>query len=676
MAEWVAQGADLARAEGFPYSERDAGALSAAVVAHLLEGADLLNSAPGRGGSRKAAVLSRRGPVAEQVGAIRVSLADDICVHRNPDLGYCGKDLLEESAVAQNLNLCVEHMEEHVLLRIGGERQLGKLDSVGEPEVGTVCLICRQTSEKVHACEVCGGALHAQCIADHFAGVGVSETNPCAFLCHACVILRLNEVYLAAAVLERRPGMQVCVVEGHPELLDRRTRPYYRAFGEGAMRSRFVVCQEREVTPRPSPFGLRATPARQGPSSAVGARGGTPPGRAPPSPRAGRGESRGLVSELEGLTMGAKADAGSAALGAADGLTRADLETFVRDFLATHSRGGPGAQDPLSLALGTKSGSVGRVNPTGLKDGYKPGAAGAPNTKEAFRLANYLGMRAESKQQKATMVRLAGAERLDMVVRYRDCPEEEGLLATVMLGELEVKLNKSQKGIPEKLVVMRYLADLRKEWDAYRVCGSDVYARGHAEYGYFTAMAGLLVVRIHFLEVTALYLATEVGLEWGVVWRYLALFVDAAYYPVALEVCSQLDRRLYEILCAGEGREMRLTALAGESVQMLLLDRARELAGAVTAPAQKAVQRASAVASTGGEKGSKGACSLCRSTGHQYKTGNHGHPEHVAITTECPAILSDDRRCGKKHAFSGPLQTPCRGGLPLRRAKNTEANSA
>eukprot|EP00959_Pyramimonas_sp_CCMP1952_P181235 3789700-Pyramimonas_sp.AAC.1 len=87
-----------------------------------------------------------------------------------------------------------------------------------------------------------------------------------------------------------------------------------------------------------------------------------------------------------------------------------------------------------------------------------------------------------------------------MVVRYRDCPEEEGLLATVMLGELEVKLNKSQKGVPEKLVVMRYLADLRKEWDGYRECGSDVYARGHAEHGYFAAMAGLLVVRIHFLE--------------------------------------------------------------------------------------------------------------------------------------------------------------------------------
>ena len=59
------------------------------------------------------------------------------------------------------------------------------------PEVGTVCLVCREGSEETHACEVCGGALHAQCIADHFAGVEVSETNPCVFVCHACVILRL-----------------------------------------------------------------------------------------------------------------------------------------------------------------------------------------------------------------------------------------------------------------------------------------------------------------------------------------------------------------------------------------------------------------------------------------------------------------------------------------------------
>eukprot|EP00959_Pyramimonas_sp_CCMP1952_P016212 343145-Pyramimonas_sp.AAC.1 len=157
-------------------------------------------------------------------------------------------------------------------------------------------------------------------------------------------------------------------------------------------------------------------------------------------------------------------------------------------------------------------------------------------------------------------------------------------------------------------------------------------------------MAGLLVVRVHFLEVTAMYLSTEVGLEWGTVWRYLALFVDSVYYPVSMEVCAQLDRRLYEIFCAGKGREMRLIALAGESVRMLLLDRARELAGAVSVQATKTVQKGVAGNAANGEKaGGKGACSLCLSRNHQYKTGSYGHPENAAIKTECPAILSDDR---------------------------------
>eukprot|EP00976_Prorocentrum_cordatum_P021035 427881-Prorocentrum_minimum.AAC.1 len=75
-----------------------------------------------------------------------------------------------------------------------------------------------------------------------------------------------------------------------------------------------------------------------------------------------------------------------------------------------------------------------------------------------------------------------------------------------MLGELELKLNKSQKGVPDKLVAMRYFADLRKEWEGYK---KDVYAKGHAEYSYFSAMSGRLIVRIHFLEVTSMYLSTE-----------------------------------------------------------------------------------------------------------------------------------------------------------------------
>eukprot|EP00959_Pyramimonas_sp_CCMP1952_P130954 2738219-Pyramimonas_sp.AAC.1 len=40
--------------------------------------------------------------------------------------------------------------------------------------------------------------------------------------------------------------------------------------------------------------------------------------------------------------------------------------------------------------------------------------------RRAFRGVNYTGMRAESKQQKAAAVRLAGAERSDLVVRFRE----------------------------------------------------------------------------------------------------------------------------------------------------------------------------------------------------------------------------------------------------------------
>eukprot|EP00959_Pyramimonas_sp_CCMP1952_P283267 5921404-Pyramimonas_sp.AAC.2 len=75
-------------------------------------------------------------------------------------------------------------------------------------------------------------------------------------MCHTCVILRLNEVYLAAAVLEQRAGMQLCVVEGHHGLLDRQTRPYWKVFGVGAMKSRYVVALEKEVVLPPSPFSL------------------------------------------------------------------------------------------------------------------------------------------------------------------------------------------------------------------------------------------------------------------------------------------------------------------------------------------------------------------------------------------------------------------------------------
>eukprot|EP00976_Prorocentrum_cordatum_P092782 1189094-Prorocentrum_minimum.AAC.2 len=33
------------------------------------------------------------------------------------------------------------------------------------------------------------------------------------------------------------------------------------------------------------------------------------------------------------------------------------------------------------------------------------------------------------------------------------------------------------------------------------------------------------------------------------------------------------------------------------------------------------------------------------------------------ITRCCPALLTDSKICGERHAHSGPLKSPCRGGL-------------
>jgi hypothetical protein len=75
----------------------------------------------------------------------------------------------------------------------------------------------------------------------------------------------------------------------------------------------------------------------------------------------------------------------------------------------------------------------------GSLDGYKPGAAGAPNTAEFFTQLYYLGMRSVTVQDKACMQRYIRADRVDLFVRFRDCAEAQGVQQSFMLGEMEGK---------------------------------------------------------------------------------------------------------------------------------------------------------------------------------------------------------------------------------------------
>ena len=100
----------------------------------------------------------------------------------------------------------------------------------------------------------------------------------------------------------------------------------------------------------------------------------------------------------------------------------------------------------------------------GSLDGYKPGAAGAPNTAEFFTRLDYLGMRSVmTVQDKARMRRNIGADRVDLFVRFRDCAEAQGVQQSFMLGEMEVQATRSKKSTPAMAIVLAYWGRLRGE---------------------------------------------------------------------------------------------------------------------------------------------------------------------------------------------------------------------
>jgi hypothetical protein len=99
----------------------------------------------------------------------------------------------------------------------------------------------------------------------------------------------------------------------------------------------------------------------------------------------------------------------------------------------------------------------------GLLDGYKQGAAGAPNTAEFFTRLDYLGMRPVTVQDRACMQRYIGEDRVDLFVRFRDCAEARGVQQSFMLGEMEVQATRSKKSTPAMAIVLAYWGRLRRE---------------------------------------------------------------------------------------------------------------------------------------------------------------------------------------------------------------------
>ena len=226
---------------------------------------------------------------------------------------------------------------------------------------------------------------------------------------------------------------------------------------------------------------------------------------------------------------------------------------------------------------------------------------------------------------------------------------------------LEVK-KPSSKGVPEQLVVQHYLAKMITRWLSIRECKRDVYAPDHAEAFYFRQSATLILARLEFLKET-LYHLTNSGYSWPGVWRYLLLIWEGHMRPYGWLHKIRFDQNMLDAY-RSPIPQLAMANLASTSVlapelvrseaaaaAALQIERSQQQEFEAAAPARSA--RAS---SRPGEK-----CSLCSSSAeHTYRA-----PDYVcsaAIQRACPAMLTDGKRCGERHAHSGPRKTPCRGG--------------
>jgi hypothetical protein len=187
---------------------------------------------------------------------------------------------------------------------------------------------------------------------------------------------------------------------------------------------------------------------------------------------------------------------------------------------------GPGTENnlplvpglPMALALFDALGRVGgsSVCVQGSLDGYKLGAAGAPNTTEFFNRLDHLGMRPVTAQDRARIQRYIGADRVDLFVRFRDCAEAQGVQQSFKLGEMEVQPTRSRTSTPAMAIVLAYWGRLQGEIGQLLRCGEDVFSPDHPSYERFFVLASLAV----FLEHTVRYFVTETDFNWGIVWRY------------------------------------------------------------------------------------------------------------------------------------------------------------
>eukprot|EP00976_Prorocentrum_cordatum_P072783 1180845-Prorocentrum_minimum.AAC.2 len=282
-------------------------------------------------------------------------------------------------------------------------------------------------------------------------------------------------------------------------------------------------------------------------------------------------------------------------------------------------------------------------DPTGAELGFKSGEIGAPNNRLVVENVLYLEVGAITKPQKREIVTLINTE---SVTDKQGCGEEA-----------------KQGGARAAGGPAFDLAKLLTRWLSIRSCKLDVYAPDHPESFFYIQSANLILARLEFLK-EMLYHLTNSGYSWPGVWRYLLLVWEGHMRPFGWLHKIRFDQTLIDAYHSPVVPQLAMAQLASTSVLAPELLRS-EAAAAATLQVERSIQsevapgvsgKAQRVGPRPGEK-----CSLCSSPEHTYRS-----PDYVCtgpITPASPALLTDGKVCGERHAHPGPLKSPCRGGL-------------
>ena len=265
---------------------------------------------------------------------------------------------------------------------------------------------------------------------------------------------------------------------------------------------------------------------------------------------------------------------------------------------------------------------------------------------------------------------------------------------TLVDGKIEAE-EAASLDTPLQYTWFTFVDGMTRLWIRVADSGLGVFDPDHDDYKYFVGLAHLIVHRYFYLVECAKKLMTgRHAVSWEVAWRYITAYI-AEFFAGVLPTDSVLDLQLMNISEDDSFRRNMLVA-ALVKIDPYMLQKAKEAAMTAVGRASGAgVARAAptsevtveAVAArvvaimqepgrgggTGGAGGGGGArqapapaagarkkCPLCLSSDHVYHAGNYGHTAKMAITQACTKPVADGTQCGLKHAYTGPLLTPCR----------------